>query len=155
MVIAILAAISIVAYNGIQNRGYDSAVRSDLRNMAAKMQEYKILHNETPPEASQAGLEEIVSVAKGAYLSRSNSSLVYCRTDDSFALIAQSKSGQAFVMENGSTRTIGNWGGSNDNAACGVNATIGLRYNTPAGSQPGYAHYWLLRDNTWRDWIAG
>jgi len=33
VVIAILAAISIVAYNGIQNRTYDAAVINDLANI--------------------------------------------------------------------------------------------------------------------------
>jgi len=32
VVIAILAAITIVSFNGIQNRAYDSAVQADLRN---------------------------------------------------------------------------------------------------------------------------
>ena len=38
VVIAILAAISIVAYTGIQNRTYDAAVKNDLSNMARKIQ---------------------------------------------------------------------------------------------------------------------
>lgn len=42
VVIAILAAISIVAYNGIQNRGYDVSVQSDLSALAKKNELYKI-----------------------------------------------------------------------------------------------------------------
>ena len=34
VVIAILAAITIVAYNGIQNRAYDSSVQSDMENFS-------------------------------------------------------------------------------------------------------------------------
>ena len=37
VVIAILAAISIVAYNGIQNRAYDSTVQSDLRSLTINL----------------------------------------------------------------------------------------------------------------------
>ncbi len=36
VVIAILAAISVVAYTGIQNRANDAAVKSDLANAAKK-----------------------------------------------------------------------------------------------------------------------
>lgn len=36
VVIAILAAISVVAYNGIQNRASDTTVQSDINSMAKK-----------------------------------------------------------------------------------------------------------------------
>lgn len=42
VVIAILAAITVVAYSGIQNRTYDSAVKADLVHLAKKFEEYKI-----------------------------------------------------------------------------------------------------------------
>ena len=42
VVIAILAAITIVAYNGIQNRAYDTTVKSDLANMAKKFRIYQV-----------------------------------------------------------------------------------------------------------------
>ena len=37
VVIAILAAITIVAYTGIQSRAYDTAVQNDLANAAKKI----------------------------------------------------------------------------------------------------------------------
>lgn len=40
IVIAILAAISIVAYTGIQNRANNTAVQSDLKNIATKIEMY-------------------------------------------------------------------------------------------------------------------
>lgn len=39
VVIAILAALSIVAYTGIQNRANDTAVQSDIRNLTGKVRE--------------------------------------------------------------------------------------------------------------------
>jgi prepilin-type N-terminal cleavage/methylation domain-containing protein len=48
VVIAILAAITIVAYNGIQNRANDTAIQSDLRNIGMKIMEFKTV-NETQP----------------------------------------------------------------------------------------------------------
>lgn len=40
VVIAILATISVVAYNGIQNREHNTAVQSDLKNIATKIEMY-------------------------------------------------------------------------------------------------------------------
>ena len=41
VIIAILAAISIVAYNGVQNRGHNSAVQSDLHQLSTKLAMYQ------------------------------------------------------------------------------------------------------------------
>ena len=149
VVIAILAAITIVAYNGIQNRAYDSTVQADLHNMATKMGSAKVLNGGNPPTADEAGLKDVLALSKSAYQARGGTSLLYCRTDKDYALVAQSKSGQAYVMENGSIRKIGSWGGSNDNNACGANTTIGLQY----GSDAGYAYTNLYRDSTWQSYV--
>lgn len=151
VVIAILAALAIVAYIGIQNRAFDSAVQSDLRNLGQKMREYMALNNEQIPTADQAGLESFAKVTKSVYLPRGNTSLLYCRSATDFAIVAQSKSGQAYVMENGSIRTIGTWGGSNDDNACGSNTTVGLVY----GAKPGYGYIYLYRNSTWQTWVQG
>lgn len=151
VVIAILAAITIVAYNGIQNRAYDTTVKSDLRNLAAKVREYMVLNNEQIPTADQAGLESFAKVTKSAYQPRGNTSLLYCRTATKFAFVAQSKSDTAFVVENGAIRQIGTWGGSNDDNACGSNTTVGLVY----GSDPGYGYVYLFRNSTWQTWVVG
>ena len=41
VVIAILAAITIVAYTGVQNRAHDSAIQSDLANIAKQYELYR------------------------------------------------------------------------------------------------------------------
>lgn len=145
VVIAILAAITIVAYNGIQDRAYDTTVKSDLQAMATKIGAAKVVNNDQPPTADQAGLQDVLAVSKTAYQPRSGTSLLYCRTDSDYALVAQSRSGNAFVMENGTIREIGSWGGSSDNNACGVNATVGLGY----GSASGYGYFPVYRNSAW------
>lgn len=152
VVIAILAAITIVAYNGIQNRANDSAVQSDLRNLGQKVTEYMI-DNSEPPTADQAGLEGIAKVTKPAYDSSlsSSTSLLYCRTATEYGFVARSKSGQSYVMENGAIRKIGTWNGGNDTAACGTNTNVGLLY----GSDPGYGHTNLYRNSVWQTWVEG
>lgn len=152
VVIGILAAITIVAYNGIQNRTYDGAVKSDLRNLGVKVREYMVLNDDAVPAASQVGLESFAKASKSAYQARSGSSLVYCRTANEFAFIAQSRSGAVFIMENGTTRKLGSaWGGSDDNNACGSNTTIGLVY----GADSGYAYINLYRNSIWQSWVSG
>lgn len=48
VVIGILAAIIIVAYNGIQNRANDSAVQSDLKKIATALENYRALQGAYP-----------------------------------------------------------------------------------------------------------
>lgn len=52
VVIAILAAITIVAYNGIQNRAKDSAVAAEAKQTATKIQTYFIENADTFPDAA-------------------------------------------------------------------------------------------------------
>lgn len=55
MIIGILAAITIVAYNGIQNRANDTAVQSDIRNSAGKIKEYQAISGEYPGGNATSG----------------------------------------------------------------------------------------------------
>ena len=55
VVIGILAAITIVAYNGIQQRARDSVMRADLTNVGKKFQLYQIANN-AYPSSQTAGI---------------------------------------------------------------------------------------------------
>jgi len=65
VVIAILAAITIVAYNGIQNQAYDTTVKSDMSNNAKKLQVY-LSQNSTFPSSPTTSLG--LRASKDAYL---------------------------------------------------------------------------------------
>ncbi len=52
VVIAILAAITIVAYNGIQNRAKDSAVAVEAKQVGTKIQAYAVEHSDIFPDAT-------------------------------------------------------------------------------------------------------
>ena len=69
VVIAILAAITIVAYNGIQNRAADSAIVSDLASLKKKIDLYKVDNNELYPSgAGQSTLTPLgFTASKSAY----------------------------------------------------------------------------------------
>lgn len=103
VVIAILAAISIVAYNGIQNRANDAAVQSDLTNIAKKFELYKQLDSPTttyPRGAAQLTDVQDLKPSRSAY-DTNVANFVYCYTTgtgEEYALGAKSKSGTAYYI---------------------------------------------------------
>lgn len=109
VVIGILAAITIVAYNGIQGRANDAAIKSDLSSIAKKIQFYKVDQGVYPVGAAQLGTLDL-QVTKSAYgnhymVSANAYNLLYCRNNTSspnqFGLVAYSKSGNSFQYTNG------------------------------------------------------
>ena len=113
VVIAILAAISIVAYNGIQDRANDSTVQNDLRNIASKIKSHEVINGEYPTGTADMTAIKL-EVSKGAYSEGANIggnyyNLVYCwppANSHSFAVVAESKSGSAFAWVNGSVEKM-------------------------------------------------
>lgn len=118
VVIAILAAISIVSYNGIQNRANDTAVQSDLRNLANKILQYDATNGTYPAvnytdSAATVTRSLELSPSKGAYSTNAPSSpsdsvtrnVFICVIRDGplkrFGLAAISKSGKIFYYTHG------------------------------------------------------
>lgn len=114
VVIAILAAITIVSYNGITNQANDSAVQQDLTTIAKKIQ---LSYTQKGVYPLGAGLGAIgVKVSKGSYGQGLNSggnwyNMLYCWPDsvnpNRFALIAQSKSGNVYQWVDGALTHVG------------------------------------------------
>lgn len=110
VVIGILAAISVVAYNGVQNRAYDTAIQTDLRNVGGKIMEFKAI-NDAQPAATDADFVPMgIKVAKNAYgnhytpASSNGYNFLYCTPGtaaNTFALVAASKSGTVYVFRDG------------------------------------------------------
>ena len=105
VVIAILAAITIVAYNGIQNRANDTAVQNDLSHSAHNVELYKVDHDIYPTSYSNlvamktAGYP--LSASQSAYdTSTNNYAFCFDSTDDSYGIIARSKSGKVWYVTN-------------------------------------------------------
>lgn len=104
VVIAILAAITIVSYNGIQNRAYDAAVKSDLEMFAKKLELVKSNNtSEVYPLANTANMttvtsDEGIKFSTGSYSAGVSNNLLYCRSSDGkeAALVAVSKSKNQF-----------------------------------------------------------
>lgn len=107
VVIGILAAITIVAYTGIQNSAHDAAVRSDLTNIAKKQEIFKIenpdgryAYGNTGPLSYEA-LD--VKISRDAYRVGDPDvqyNLLNCMVGfgTNYALLAVSKSGKRFYI---------------------------------------------------------
>ena len=101
VVIAILATISIVAYNGIQNRSHDTAVQSDVSNFAKQIMLYQAEHGAYPGGGASGPVTGVgnFSLAQGSYATNV-SNFYYCRGTVSgnpvFAVGAISKSNNGF-----------------------------------------------------------
>ena len=96
VVIAILAAISIVAYTGIQNRARETAVLSDVRNHMQRLSVASAMSGEklTTIEAMASELTPVLS-------SDSYRLVTYCRTASEMVVSAFMKTGDIYYMRNG------------------------------------------------------
>jgi len=110
VVIGILAAITIVAFNGVQNKANDAAIQSDFANISKKLEVYKTTISTTsqyPPRLTTTDLN--VSASKSAYGNNymqtgnvNGYNLLYCVgvNADSYAVVARSRSGKTFAITN-------------------------------------------------------
>ncbi len=99
VIIAILAAISIVAYTGIQNRAHDTAVQSDLSNLSRKVGAFHALNGAYP--TTQADLLTLeMQTTKSAYNTSVTLNFSYCATSGGtgYTVGGISKSGKRFFV---------------------------------------------------------
>ena len=115
VVIAILAAITVVAYNGIQNRASESAVQSDITQLAKQIKMYEAEYGEYPAGGSPPGNRTFVisfRPTRQAY-NLSTVNLYYCQGNKggqpTFSLSAEASSGKKvlFRPETGITSPTG------------------------------------------------
>ena len=108
VVIGILAAISVVAYNGIQNRANDTAIKNDLTQMAKQARLFHAVESRYPTfeQFFTSGHENLdISPTKSSY-DTSVYNFYYCTDRDTatrsagerFGIAARSKSGKTFTV---------------------------------------------------------
>ena len=150
VVIAILATITVVAYNGITSRVSDSAVQSDLRNYASKVLEFQAINGRYPTGNCCGDPTEGIptfSITKTAY-ETSIHNFYYCTggsgSTEVFAVAGQSKSGKrfAYYSSQGLTQYTGAWGSS---------GTICPGLGMPAGYTYSYAYNYT---SGWWSWAG-
>lgn len=124
VVIGILTAITIVAYNGVQNRANDTTVRSELANISKQIEIYRINSQDDsyPMDTTDLGLRNTlktlnIKINKSAYSTADNANFVYIdnRNGQEFGLVAKSKSGKTFYYSS-LTKNVNDYpGGSGRN----------------------------------------
>ena len=149
VIIGILAAITVVAYNGIQNRANDTAIQSDVRNIFMKVRELEAINGSIPAAAVASGITGIgkIAVSKNAYWT-ANYNLYYCTGTiagtNAFGVGAMSKSGNKFIYTSvaGPSAYTGEW--TTSGSIC-----------PGMGFTSGYAHGYGFDVNsqTWNSWI--
>lgn len=148
VIIAILAAISIVAYSGITNRAHKSAVQNDLRNAGQKLQIYALDNDGYPTSTNQ--LREVeITTSKDSYdvggPGGTYSNFYYCASNDGekYAIGARAKgSGASFVITSeGGIAPVS--GAIHTGTTCSA-AGIGSDH---------YALYGLRTNGTWMNWV--
>lgn len=163
VIISILAALTILTYNGVRYKSYDASIQTDLKSIAAGLKSYKSLEGTYPTTSAQVNgmLDANNNVVQAAIpkishdgynlTNESNPSdsiarnLLVCirsgGTDPEFGIAALSLSGNVwFYMSSTSTVTQATqaWVGA-DQTECpylGINTT-----------DPGYVHWFAY----WRD----
>lgn len=153
VVIAILAAITIVAYNGIQNRANDTVVQSELKALANKNELFFV---DNSRYRSMSELNDFnFKATKNAYAiaPATSPNLTYCTNTAAtrYVLLALTKSGKAYYTATGdaSVKELPvAWSTVNSGTNCtAIDSQATSNYN-------GYAS----NDTTtgpWRSWVGG
>ncbi|MFZ1243321.1 MAG: hypothetical protein WAQ22_04240 [Candidatus Saccharimonas sp.] len=142
-----------MAYNGVQNRAYDTTVQSDLRQTYTRIQEYNIV-NDTPfrvvsgtqTGAQRAIINSVFVTTRSAYATTGDT-LLLCGSDDTITVVARSKSGNGFYYS--TTLGLGsftNWPGDGNVSLC------------PAAGVPtnatNYQFTWIKGGGGWESWFT-
>jgi prepilin-type N-terminal cleavage/methylation domain-containing protein len=146
VVVGILAAISIVAYNGIQNRTHDSSVQNDLSQTYKKIQLFKVDNTTNPVAAMDTHMNSIFVVNRQSYGGGGNV-LIYCVSNNDFAIVGRSKSKTGFYYSSVSgSGELSTWPGDGNASLCpaaGISTTA-----------PGYNHRWIFVNGAWETWFT-
>jgi|GEM_PF-6024611 len=147
VVIAIIATIVVVAYNGITNSGYNTAVRTDLLSLSKQV---KFFHedNDSYPNNSSELTSLGIRMAKNSYSTASANNAIYCynNTGTRWGIMARSKSGQRLYISNTMT----------DVASTNMTYTSGNDICPAIGINEGTVGWlWLYASGTWNSAVSG
>jgi len=172
IVIAILAAITIASYTGVQHRAYDTTIQTDLKGVAEGLKTYKSQVGTYPTTEAQIGgmldssgtaiTAALPKVQHNAYdvtapsasddLTVSRNLLICVRSggsDPEFGIAAYSKSGKVwfYKSDGGLSENTQGWNG-HQSTEC---PRLGIQL-----TDPGYARWFAYeRDHSITDYEAG
>lgn len=152
--IGILAGIVLVSYRGIQNKGYDASVQSDLTALSGILEAYRQRTDGTNdaheyPRTTATLLTLSIKASKGAYNTSVNYNYVMCvpttgiNAYKEYRLIALSKSGNIYVQGQDGPVTHSLTPASITSTVCSTSFSMGLTLNG------------LSAPNTWQSWVGG
>lgn len=96
VIIGILAAIAIVAYNGVQQRAVNSTISTDLSSNGKKIMAGSAINGQYPTTTEvNSSADYKINLTQGAYNLAS-----YCASDNGFVMAAESKSGNKYYVKN-------------------------------------------------------
>ncbi|MFZ2835797.1 MAG: prepilin-type N-terminal cleavage/methylation domain-containing protein [Candidatus Saccharimonadales bacterium] len=143
VIIGILAAITIVAYNGIQDRAKDTTIQSDLANFAKKIEAARVDTSDgLYPAAPTAAMD--ISATESVY-SVNRNNWYYCPSTDrtQYALgVARTSAGAGYYMSSVNGLQVG--ANVNDGTTCPIVGRV-------SGSTMGFA--WNGTTGTWSSWV--
>lgn len=147
VVIAILAAITVVAYTGIQGRAYDSTVQSDMRQSFIKVQQFYAEQGRLPDNMNE--YNQLFAAIRSAYGNTDaglSNFYLYCRADNGvFAIIGRSKTDNAFAQSTEVGWKQVTWSDAS--------ATTCSRAGVPS-STPGYQVAWIGSGGAWNSFFT-
>jgi prepilin-type N-terminal cleavage/methylation domain-containing protein len=152
VVIAILAAITIVSYNGIQNRAIESSVRADFSNFAKRMELYKTdsAVNQYPTTSGEFTSSLGIKFSKANYHSGGSNNVLYCRGPNgaSWALVAVDRSSRGWRMTSQGAMESYSGAGVNSN---GLSSQVDVCPAAITGGQT-TANAWAYTGSSWQAW---
>jgi len=143
VVIAVLASIAVVAYNGIQSRANDSAIQNDLKNFGRLMEIYKIDNGGSYPALLAPSIG--IKFSRNSYGADSQGyNARYCinTTTNEYVILANSKSGNYFKY-----RSSDGLSSNPSTYGYGVCNLVGLSSTNPTYQNNG------LNDGAWASWV--
>jgi len=154
VVIGIISTIVIVSYRGVQGQAHDVSIQNDLKDIASKLELYKLDNKVYPAGPTQLATLG-VKVSKNSYGNHMLSggvyyNLLYCRmpaaAPTTYALVAFSKSGNdlMFVAGRGLSPYVGSKTGSS-----GICTTAGV----PLSGAPSERDF-FYNANIWQSFVA-
>lgn len=149
VVIAILAAITIVAYNGIQNRANNAAVQSDMEAIVKKMEMYKIENGNYPVNIAAINTISGFHLTNSAYDTTNNNVYYYYdATHDIYAFGMRTKALEGYMVVNGKVSDVGSGG------VAGVSGAATAQAITNAGGAYTYGSTWYISGTGWNSSVS-
>lgn len=151
VIIGILAAIVIVAYNGITSRAKDASLKADLSNVAKKLDVYKASSGVYPAQ-SVAELDAAdFKVTNSNYVETRNN-FYYCRSTDKlhYAIGIDATNNTEYYLVDGTPNLVPNGSVNSANTCTYLNDTAG--FAATGGGSAGFVWDTATSTGAWQSW---